>query len=234
MIRKLIFYTQILKDANGTIALAINGGTFGVNSSLEKLVNKWIRQVIPVSEYKDNNNIVNINNGNPRNESDFDRNEEHTYILGDNQNAIYVIGDNDTAYSIPSESTTSQDANLSKPHDIAFNPDKDIIYLATNYNTNYNNRTGSISVINATNHTLLETITGPIKSIDSIAFDSNTNKIYITDPFRQTVSVINGSNNKIVKNIPVGAGPRDIFVDDNGMIYVANINSNAVSIINST
>ena len=224
------------RGANGTIAVAINGETFGVNSPFEKFVNKWIRPVIgsiiPVSEYKDNNNILNIsktNDGNTQNASDLDGNE-HTYLLGDNQSTIYAVGDKDTASPIPMKLTANQDANLPKPHDMAFNPDKDIVYLATNYN----NRTGSISVINATNHTLLETITGPIKSIDSIAFDSNTNKIYITDPFRQTVSVINGSNNKIVKNIPVGAGPRDIFVDDNGMIYVANINSNAVSVINNT
>ncbi|MFZ0344425.1 MAG: tetratricopeptide repeat protein [Nitrososphaeraceae archaeon] len=218
------------KDVNGTMAMAIDGGTFGVDGMFEKLVNKYIRKVIPLPEYKDNNNILKVNNGNTQDAFDFDGNKEHTYLLGDNQNTIYVVGDNNTAYPITSELTSGQDVNLSKSHDIAFNPDKNIVYLANNYK----NGTGSISVIDAANHSLLKTITGPFRSIDSIAFDSKSNKIYITDPFRHTVSVINGSNNKIVKNIPVGAAPRDMFIDTNGMIYVANLRSNAVSVINST
>jgi YVTN family beta-propeller protein len=217
-------------DANGTIALAIDGGTFGVESMLEKLVNNYIRKVIPFSEYKDNNDISKVNRS-TQNAFDFSGNKKHTYLLDSNQSTIYVVGDDHTAYPIPSESTTSQDTNLSKSHHIAFNPDKNIVYLANDYK----NGTGSISVIDAANHSLLKTITGPIGSIGSIAFDSKTNKIYVTDPYRQTVLVINGTNNKIEKNIPVGVAPIDIFIDDiNGMIYIANIGSNAVSVIDGT
>ena len=93
------------------------------------------------------------------------------------------MGDDNTAYPITNESIISQDTNLSKSHDITFNPDKNIIYLANDYK----NGTGSISVINVTNQSLLKTITGSIRSIDSIAIDSKTNKIYITDPNLQTV-----------------------------------------------
>ena len=221
------------KGANGTIALAIDGGRFGVNSPLEKFINKWIRPVIkPLPVYKDSNIISEIKNGNTQNASDFDGNENF-YVLSNNQSTIYGVGDKDTASTIPLKLIASQDAKHTKPHDMAFNPDKNIVYLATDYR----NGTASISVINTTNHnhSLFKTITGPIRSIDSIALDSKTNKLYITDPSRDTVSVIDGSNNKIVKNIPVGKVPRDLFVDDiNGMIYVANSGSNAVSVIDST
>jgi len=221
--------------ANGTIVLTIDGGRFGVDTLREKFHNNWIKKVIPFPEYNENNNILKINktnNGNTQNASDFDGNEEH-YLLGDNQSTIYAVEDKGISYPIPLKLMSNQDANMPVPRDIAFDSEKNMVYLATNYD----NRTASISVINASNHNydLLKTIRGPIRSIDSIAFDNKTNKIYITDPDRQIVSVIESSNNTIVKNIPVGKVPRDIFVDDiNGVIYVANTGSNAVSVINST
>jgi YVTN family beta-propeller protein len=47
-----------------------------------------------------------------------------------------------------------------------------------------------------------------------------------------TVSVINGTTNTVVANIPVGLGPNGIaYNQNNGDIYVANSVNNTISIV---
>jgi YVTN family beta-propeller protein len=58
--------------------------------------------------------------------------------------------------------------------------------------------------------------------------------IYVANQDSNTVSIINGSSNRII-NIPVGSGPSAIAVNPaTNMIYVANQDSNTVSIINGS
>jgi DNA-binding beta-propeller fold protein YncE len=49
------------------------------------------------------------------------------------------------------------------------------------------------------------------------------------------ISVINGSSNKVIQNIPVGNTPNDVAVNPStNMIYVANFGDGTVSVIPQT
>ena len=72
---------------------------------------------------------------------------------------------------------------------------------------------------------------GPIE----IAFDSVHNRMYVTNYYDNTVSVIDTATNAIIGGpIGVGAKPRAIAFDPvHKMIYVANYNDNNISIIDT-
>ncbi len=62
--------------------------------------------------------------------------------------------------------------------------------------------------------------------------NENTNTIYISNPGSDSVSVINGTSNTKIKNIPVGPSPDRLAIDENiNIIYVANSGSDTISII---
>ena len=67
-----------------------------------------------------------------------------------------------------------------------------------------------------------------------IAADPSTHKIYVAENGTNSIAVIDGSNNSIIKDIPVKGCPlrfpRDIAVG-HGKIYVANRGDNTVSVI---
>ena len=66
----------------------------------------------------------------------------------------------------------------------------------------------------------------------SLAADPNTNTIYVANLRSNSVSVINGSTDTVVKNIMVGNSPTSVAVNSNTeKIYVANRDSNTVSVI---
>ena len=65
-----------------------------------------------------------------------------------------------------------------------------------------------------------------------VAVNPNTNMVYVTNADSNTVSVIDGKTNSVVKNIEVGKQPSSIAINPNtNMVYVANSNSNTVSVI---
>jgi len=54
----------------------------------------------------------------------------------------------------------------------------------------------------------------------------------VTNPYSNTVSVIDTTTNAVVTTIPVGTYPHGVAVAPDGShVYVANSNSNTVSII---
>jgi len=70
---------------------------------------------------------------------------------------------------------------------------------------------------------------GPI----GIAYDPSNGYLYVTDSGSGTVSVIDGANNTVIANIPVGSGPWGVVYDpSNGYVYVTNYYSGTVSVIN--
>ena len=67
---------------------------------------------------------------------------------------------------------------------------------------------------------------------ESIAISLDTDKVYVANTGSGTVSVIDGTNNTKVKDIPVGKSARSIAVDtDTNKVYVANYASNSISVI---
>jgi YVTN family beta-propeller protein len=68
-----------------------------------------------------------------------------------------------------------------------------------------------------------------------VVVNPNTNLIYVGNAGSNTVSVISGSSNTVLKNVTVGFTPAALAMDTNAnMVYVANINSGNVSVINAT
>lgn len=66
-----------------------------------------------------------------------------------------------------------------------------------------------------------------------IAINQITNKIYVTGHLSNSVYVIDGYTNQLIKTISVGLNPDGIAVNPNtNMIYVANSAANTISVIN--
>jgi YVTN family beta-propeller protein len=109
-----------------------------------------------------------------------------------------------------------------RPTDIQINQATNKIYVA-------NGASNSVTVIdgNSGNISSIGVGLGP----ESIAIDEYRDKIYVGNTISNTVSVIDGYSNIRVKEIQVGAGPRDIVWNQFGNIYVANAWSNTVSVI---
>jgi YVTN family beta-propeller protein len=73
------------------------------------------------------------------------------------------------------------------------------------------------------------------KGPDGITFSYDKNKIFVTNFYDNTVSVINATDYTKIKDIPVGKGPVGItYSDEKKMVYVSNFKNNTVSVINAT
>jgi YVTN family beta-propeller protein len=69
----------------------------------------------------------------------------------------------------------------------------------------------------------------------AIAVNPSTNMIYVGNLFSDSVSVINGSTNKVVDNITVFSSPDDIAIDPSkDAAYVTNRYANIVNVINGS
>lgn len=68
----------------------------------------------------------------------------------------------------------------------------------------------------------------------SFYINSNTNISYLANLAADFVSIINTKNNKIIKNIPVAASPRELMVDQTGkFLYVVNRDADCLSVIDT-
>jgi YVTN family beta-propeller protein len=88
-------------------------------------------------------------------------------------------------------------------------------------------------VINGYTNQLIKTIPVGLNP-DGIAVNPNTNMIYVANSAANTISVIDGTTESVVRTIQVrGDNPRGIGVNPNtNIIYVANALSGTVSVIN--
>src|SRR5690242_14721568 len=67
----------------------------------------------------------------------------------------------------------------------------------------------------------------------SIVYVQQTNTIYVANTDSDSISVIDGTNNIKIKDIPVGKRPSYIYAA-NSNIYVANTDSDSISVIDGT
>ena len=66
------------------------------------------------------------------------------------------------------------------------------------------------------------------------AFDSSNGYVYVTDFLSNSVSVINGSSNRVISTIDVGSPDAATYDSSNGYVYVSNCFSSSVSVINGS
>jgi YVTN family beta-propeller protein len=121
----------------------------------------------------------------------------------------------------------------SSPLGIAVNTITHTLYVV-------NSGSNTISIINyyseITGHSFR--LSKPIKTIyvgetpDGIAIDAVTNRIYVSNGYANTISVIDGETNSVVKTILVGTAPMRLAVNSiTNMIYVVNNQADIVSVI---
>ena len=100
------------------------------------------------------------------------------------------------------------------PHALEFNPSNNNIYVA-------NRDSGTVSVIDSTNNTLLENVvvgTGPI----ALEFNPSNNNIYVANVVSNSVSMIESMNNTVADTVDVGSLPMALtFNPSNDGVYVA-------------
>jgi YVTN family beta-propeller protein len=87
-------------------------------------------------------------------------------------------------------------------------------------------------IVSGINQTIVPVGEFPI----SVAVNPNTNMVYVANSNSSTVSVIDGTANSLVRDVPVGEFPiNSVAVNPNtNMVYVANSNSSTVSVIDGT
>jgi YVTN family beta-propeller protein len=178
-------------------------------------------------------NIISIING-KRNDliKEINVTDEPTDIAVDsNKNLIYISHPFAKKISVLQGSTNKIVKNISlnySPFSIDLNSQNSKLYvMAYGYPV--------VSVIDFNNSANITDITvgnGP----RGVAFDHSNNKIYVANNADNTVSVINGTTNKLLnETIKVGNGPTGIAVNsNNGKIYVINSKDNTLYAIDGT
>lgn len=76
---------------------------------------------------------------------------------------------------------------------------------------------GRVAIIDLQNHVITESITTDFGAENIIA---HQNKIYVSNNFSNTVSVIDPVKKEVIKTIEVGSSPGEILVDNQNMLWV--------------
>jgi len=108
-------------------------------------------------------------------------------------------------------------------YDLAYNERNGLLYVAVADN---------VVIVDPGTGNTLPPISGSGQQRHGVAVNPNTNMIYVTNRAANTVDMIDGATNGVIKTIPVGSGPEGIAVDrDHDRIYVVNVRSSSISII---
>src|SRR5215472_14013694 len=115
------------------------------------------------------------------------------------------------------------------PFAAATDPKTDRIYVANGgVASKYQ---GTVSVINGRTNRVIKTIRVG-READSVAVNSATNRIFVTNDISGTVSVISGRTLRVIATVRVGANPSDVAVNARtGAAYVTNAVNGTVSVI---
>ena len=142
-----------------------------------------------------------------------------------------------SAYGQTSIPSTFISTRGGSPYGVAVNIVTNKAYVA--------NLGGTITVIDGATNGVLKELTPGVSSAhcSAVAIDPVMNLIYVTDggaavsgsPGAPYVTVIDGSNDLVIANVPVGTSPRGIAVNTvTHLIYVTNYSSNNVSVIDGS
>lgn len=160
------------------------------------------------------------------------------YVLNFGADSVSVI-DGNTSSLINTISITPSPNVDPSPYGIAVNEETNTIYVSTN----------DVIVIDGNTNTVTKNISLPIDDGDidpftstditgrpsSIATNPNNNKVYVTTSSLNTIYVIDGNTNTLLKEIIVGGLPYGIAVNTKtNKVYVANQSNNFLSVIDST
>lgn len=112
------------------------------------------------------------------------------------------------------------------PSLVAVNPNTNMIYAT--------DTSGKLEVIDGTTDSIVNEI--PINNPTGITINLDANKIYVSSQGNSSnITVIDGPSNQVLGAIPVESSPNELAINPNtNRIYVANYQSNTVSVIDAT
>ena len=100
------------------------------------------------------------------------------------------------------------------PQALVFNPSNNNIYVA-------NRDSGTVSVIDSTNNTLLENVVVGSEPV-ALEFNPSNNDIYVANVVSNSVSMIASTNNTVTETVNVNGLPIALeFSPSNDSVYVA-------------
>jgi len=143
-------------------------------------------------------------------------------------NRVYVAGlDSDTVTVIDGGSDTilaGVNVGGGSAGSVAVNPNTNRIYVGTN---------GAVAVLDGNTNTVLASIpTSSGYSMYGAAVNGAQNQIYVTIQGLNTLAIIDGASNKVVRTLAVGNAPLGVDSNPNtNRAYVANTSSSTLSVI---
>ena len=152
---------------------------------------------------------------------------------------VYVMNENSDSVSVISGTSVVATVGVgTNPFEVGYDSGNGDVYV-TNYASN------NVSVISGT--TVVATI-GVGNSPNGVGYDSGNGDVYVANLGSNTVNVIStfldvgsldgnlvGAVPSVVSTVNVGTHPTDVGYDSgNGYVYVANLQSNTVSVISGT
>jgi YVTN family beta-propeller protein len=163
----------------------------------------------------------------------FNSENGYVYVANFYSNSISIIDGftNNLVMTIPLDSNTF-------PAGVMSSSENGYIYVTNFYSTSTtgtNLSAGTVSVINGSTNTVVDTIQVGISPL-GIAINPENGNLYVTNFYSGSISVINGSTNSVVDTVPSEAqGPLGIaFNPENGNLYVTNFYSGSISVINGS
>jgi len=143
---------------------------------------------------------------------------------------VYVANGGSNTVSVINGSTDGVVATIPvgpNPTAVAVDPSTDVVYVAGFGSPNH------ISVIDASTNGVVATVS--VGAPLGLAVNPSTDMLYAASFFAKSVSVINGSTNAIVADVPVNSStdfPGGVAVNPNtNTVYVTNRDSDTVSVI---
>ncbi len=114
------------------------------------------------------------------------------------------------------------------PYALAYDNASDRLFVVQDYD-------GNVSIIDTSSNTVLPATLNAGSfggGLDAIAYDPNSNEVYIANTLNHTVSVWGALNDTLVRTLVVGSDPSSLVVDpENNTVFVANTDSGNVSVI---
>jgi len=91
-----------------------------------------------------------------------------------------------------------------------------------------------LEIIDLTTNRVLRSITVGATAPGAVVVSPNGSRVYVTNPYDNTVSVINTATNRVIRSISVGTSPRNLAINASGTrLYVLNSGDSSISVIDT-
>jgi YVTN family beta-propeller protein len=159
----------------------------------------------------------------------YSRDGSHAYVSGGGENVVHTLSVGSdgtlTATGDVKLGTVAPDGSQNPyPTGLSVSPDGKTVYMA-------NTQANTIVLIDAASQTVTGTVavgTSPYTTITS----TSTKYVWVSNWGSASLSVVDPVSNQVVATVPVGNHPSAMTATPNGMLYVSDSNSDAVSIVN--